>query len=148
MFTGIRFPQIAAFQHAHQLKQLHFLQLAHSLQKPIQSELRAFARAIWFAERGPMIFLDWRYRLRKEIHPDKAIWWIEADIPPFDRYRCAAYRVELDQTAAGENRLSFQTGSQRYEINLNDISTIHAAFIKASFDPALVISRRMGTAFD
>ena len=148
MFHSIHFPQIAAGQRNRRLEQKQFLQLAHSLEKPIQQELRAFARAIWFAERGPGFLLDREYRLRKEIHPGQVSWWIEQDIPPFDRYRCAAYRVELRPTAACEGKLSFQTGLRRYDIDLNNLSALHDTLLRASHDPSLIISRRMGAAFD
>lgn len=148
MFHSIHFPQIAAVQHNRQLEQKKFLQRAHALQKPIRRELRAFARAIWFAERGPGFLFDRRYRLRKEIRPGQVFWWIEQDIPPYDHYRCAAYRVELRQISDGKGILSFQTGLQRYDIDLNDLSALHRTMLQVSHDPAMNISRRMGAAFD
>ena len=148
MFRSIHFPQIAAAQRSRQLEQKQFLQFAHSLQKPIQRELRAFARAVWFAERGPCFLLDRGYRLRKEIHPGQVTWWIEQDIPPYDRYRCVAYQVELRSTAVGKGELSFQTGLRRYNIDPNNLSALHDTLLRASHDPALIISRRMGAAFD
>lgn len=139
---------MAAAQRNWQAEQKLFLRLAHTLDKPIRQELRTFAHAVGFAEDRQAIFFAMRYRLRKEIHAGQVTWWIEKDIPPADRYRCAAYRVELRQTAAGENKLVLQSGRQEYPIDLNNLSILHNTFCQAGDDPALIIPRQMGPAYD
>ena len=148
MFHATRFPEIAAAQHSQRAGQKRFLQLAHAIERPIQQELRAFARAIWHADPDHDFISGKPYRLRKETRPGQASWWIEKDIPPSDRYRCAAYRVDLCLTATGENKLSVQSGQRKYPVDLNNLSALHDILLRAGDDPALIIPRRMGAALD
>ena len=148
MFHKISFSEIIAMRRNRQPGQKRFLQFAHSIEKTIQQELRSFACAVWAADCHPGFLQARRYRLRKEIRPGQAIWWIEKDIPPADRYRCAAYLIQLQSTTAGEDKLFFQSGLRKYPIHLNNLSGIHDTLSQASKDPALMIPRRMGAALD
>jgi len=148
MFHIIRVPEIKEVQDNRQADQKRFVQLAHSLEKPIRHELSVFAKLVGFEEDHAGAFPSKRYRLRKETHPGRVTWWIEKDIAPYDRYRCAAYQVDLCLAATGGEKLYFRSGSQKYVIDVSNLPAIHNVFLEAGNDPALIIPRRMGAALD
>ncbi len=148
MFNTIHYAELAQMRRSQDSLQKQFMRTVHALDPYIRRELRAFAGAVWFSD-TTLGFLLWgRYRLRTQTQPGKALWWIEKDIPPFDRYRCAAYRIELSQTADGAALLCVQSGSQTYLMRPNDLAALHNSLLQAGHDPALVIPRRMGAALD
>jgi len=148
MGRDIRFPEIAEKQRHQKDDQKRLLQLAHSLEKPIQQELTAFARAKWSTKGSTGFLAVNHFRLRKETQPGQITWWVEKDMPPLDRFRCAAYRVRLQSDINGIDSLVVQTGQSEYIVDYKDLSSLHATLLKAGNDPALVIPRQMGAVLD
>jgi hypothetical protein len=73
---------------------------------------------------------------------------VEHDIPPYDRYRCAAYRVELSLTDDDRPALSVESGAGMYPVTPLSREALEAALARAGQDPPLVVPREMGEALD
>jgi hypothetical protein len=87
------------------------------------------------------------YRLRyQQINASAHLWWIERDIPPYDQYQCAAYRVCLTFEAQGEPCLTVQSGTTFYPVTPLTEEALEAAVAQAGQDPPLIIPRMMGHA--
>ena len=142
-FSEIRNHRVPDNAHAHEIERQ-----ARGWDKMVRRELSSFARALWPEGHE----LRWpgshSYRLRKQSEPNRFIWWVERDIPPQDRYRCAAYRVELSGNGQGHNTLIVQSGEGEYPVVPADESGLEVALIQASQDDPLIIPRRMGAALD
>jgi hypothetical protein len=124
------------------------LKLAKYWDRPVRRELSAFARAVW-PERGLLRRLGLHsYRRRKRAQADRVIWWIERDIPPYDRYRCEVYSVELAIGERGQVRLSVLSGEEEYPVEPIDERNLIAALILASKDDPMIVPRQMGEALD
>ena len=76
------------------------------------------------------------------------IWWVERDIPPYDRYRCEVYSVELAIGERGQVRLSVMSGEEEYPVEPTDERTLVSALILASKDDPMIVPRQMGAALD
>jgi hypothetical protein len=89
-----------------------------------------------------------QHRVRHKTGPDSYVWWVEHDIPPYDRYRCAAYRVELSLTDQNQPALRVESGAGVYPVTPLSREALEAALARAGQDPPLVILREMGEALD
>jgi hypothetical protein len=114
----------------------------------VRSELRRLAQALW--PDGWLIGLIpiYHYRLRHEITPEAHVWWIEHDIPPYDKYQCVAYRVRLSMGESNQPTLSVQSGKTAYAVSPMTKQALDAALSRAGQDPPLVIPRQMGEVTD
>jgi hypothetical protein len=74
--------------------------------------LRRMGRAIWPSVYRLGLIRMPRYRLRRRAQPSRWSWWIEHDIPPYDRFRCAAYEVELSLDEKDRPILRIRNGNK------------------------------------
>ena len=88
------------------------------------------------------------YRLRRESHPGMSIWWIEHDLPPYDLFRCEAYRItlNLNQDCQPSIQLEYQFGS--YSIEPLIPKKFLEKMQKLEKQPPLIIPRKMGVVAD
>jgi hypothetical protein len=87
--------------------------------------------------------------LRREIDNKQITWWVEHDIPPYDRFRCAAYfiRLELDDPSSSFT-LTIWSGANRYFLERPSPEVVEQVLVKLAQDPPVIIPRRMGKATD
>lgn len=114
----------------------------------IHDELRQTADTLWPAEYFLGLLPIRRYRLRRQTTYDVVIWWIEHDLPPYDRYQCATYQVHLALDEGKKAHLMVQSGQAVYPVNPLTTQMLNTTLNRASSDPPLIISRRMGLALD
>jgi hypothetical protein len=116
---------------------------ARRLGRWIQPELRRFAAARWPGGRWWGRFGMRPFRLRRRFEPGQVVWWVERDIPPYDRFTCQAYevRLALDQ---GRPLLAVCSGAGSRALPVPDAAALQAALARAGQDPPLTIPRRMG----
>lgn len=114
----------------------------------IRGELHRFADMRW-PQHG------WRkwigvpsYRLRQELHDEEVVWWVEQDIPPWDHFRCAAYRVHLRLVERNAPVVCVQSGSRVTPLIPMSRAGLHAALAEVKHDPPLIMPRQMGNALD
>ena len=68
--------------------------------------------------------------------------------PPYDLYRCEAYRVTLTLDAGNEPVLTVESGAGAYQVAPLTAATLEAALAQAGENPPLVIPRAMGKVVD
>ena len=126
----------------------HLIELARQWDKPIRDGLAQLAQTIWPNGHilGPIRTRP--YRLRKRISPENSVWWIEHDIPPYDRYWCAAYQVELNLDAACTPTLTVQSGTATHPVRPLTKENLTKVLVQTSDDLPLLIPRHMGRADD
>jgi len=114
----------------------------------IQGELRRFAQTMWDGRR----YLPWlgrhSYRLRSQHGDGTLAWWVEKDIPPYDRYLCAAYLVQLTLDRDGQPSVTVHSGNGVYPVAALDADHLEIALTRAAKDAPLTIPRNMGAALD
>jgi hypothetical protein len=76
------------------------------------------------------------------------VWWVEHDIPPYDKYLCVAYRVQLTPDDRCEPVLTVQSRDVVYPVDPLTKANLDMALAQAGADSPLVISRKMGEASD
>ena len=116
--------------------------------RTINRELRHFAQYLWPNARLLGVIPIHSYRLRKQSEREQIVWWVERDIPPFDRYHCEAYRVELSLAGTHQPQLLVRSGISAYPIVPISIEALKAALVQAGGDTPLVIRRQFGAALD
>lgn len=126
----------------------HLGKAAHKWDLTVRRMLQRFARQQWPDEHILGLIPVRRYRLRKQFEPGNYMWWVERDIPPFDRYRCEAYRVELSLAGPDQPRLVVRTGISAYSVAPISIEGLNSALVRAGVDTPLVIRRQFGPALD
>jgi len=114
----------------------------------IRHELRQFAQFLWPDARLLGLVHIHSYRLRKQLESETIVWWVERDIPPFDRYRCEAYRVELSLAGSDQPTLFVRSGISAYPVVPMSVEGLKTALVRAGADTPLVIQRQFGPAFD
>jgi len=122
--------------------------VAHQWNLRISRALKRLGYEIW-----PTLF--WlgvipipQFRLRHESQSFSWIWWIEHDIPPYDRYRCAAYRVELSLDEKGFPVLCIKSGVLDRILAGSDLAVFEKTLALASQEPPLIIHRNFGRVND
>lgn len=120
--------------------------LAHRWDHTIRHELHRLGEKCWPTEHFWEVFPLYRYRIRRQFEPGIYIWWVEHDIPPYDRYRCAAYLVELSLSSSDQPQLIVYSGSAGYPVDPLSSKGLRTAIDKISTDPPLVIHRQFGPA--
>jgi hypothetical protein len=73
---------------------------------------------------------------------------VEHDIPPWDRYHCAAYMVELGLDEARNPVITLRSGREEYRLEQPTVSSVAQQLARLSQEPPRIIPRRMGVAFD
>ena len=114
----------------------------------IRHELRRFAARLWPQSRWPGWVGLPAYRLRRQLQADQVTWWVERDIPPADRFRCAAYLVHMRLDAKMRVVLSVQSRQQMIPVVPADSANLRTALFQAGSDLPLIIPRQMGDALD
>ncbi|MDD5467334.1 MAG: hypothetical protein PHS96_05980 [Anaerolineales bacterium] len=115
---------------------------------PIRNVLKQLGRSKWPEKRRLGLLPDPMTRVRSELTPEKAVWWVEHDIPPYDRFRCAAYSVELEMDGEGQPRVVVRSGGGSYPLDELGIHALRTVLVRAAQDLPAIIPRRMGPAFD
>jgi hypothetical protein len=110
----------------------------------IRTALHRTGQYLWPDRRRWGLWSQHDYRLR---HRDD-IWWIEHDLPPYDRYQCAAYQVHLIRGQGHDPHLTVHTDTAIYLVSPATWATLTTTLTRACADPPLVILRRMGSALD
>lgn len=114
----------------------------------VRRSLSHFGRTRW-PRTGLSRWLPVRpFRLREALQDERYVWWIEQDLLPPDLFRCAAYQVALTVDPTGAPQLAVRTGAAEYPLPQPAIAALDEALARAGRDPALVIPREMGPAFD
>ena len=117
--------------------------------KAVRQVLKEFAKALWPSKYVLGLIPVASYRLRaRRIGPTLYWWWVERDIPPFDRYQCAAYRVELSLDELGEPIITVQSGDTSYKVFPLVLEALEATLAQAGHDAPLIIPRAMGRVED
>lgn len=124
------------------------MELVHQWGRPIQRTLKRLAKAQWLGRRLLGFIPTRDYRIRQQKETRDYAWWVEHDIPPYDRYRCAAYLVKLSLNEKGRPLISVQSGAKTYFGQELKEETIQKLVAMAGKDPPLIIPRRMGSAMD
>jgi hypothetical protein len=116
--------------------------------RTVRSELHRFADMHWPQHGWHKWISIPSYRLRQELHDEEVVWWVEQDIPPGDRFRCAAYRVHLRLAERDVPVACVQSGSRVIPVIPMSRANLHTALAEVQHDPALIIPRQMGDALD
>jgi hypothetical protein len=111
-------------------------------------ELRWFGSTLWPKRRLLKWFRLPSYRMRHQLLGDQATWWIERDIPPVDRFRCAAYLVHLRLDSRMGIVMSVESGERTIPVIPLSAANLRAALLQAGADRPLIIPRQMGDALD
>jgi hypothetical protein len=132
-----------------ELTQTHTLtKLASRWDRVINRELRRFAQYLWPNTHLLGLVPIHSYRLRTRFEVETISWWVERDIPPLDRYRCEAYRVELSLVGSDQPTLVVRSGLSAYPIVPISLEGLKIALIRAGADTPLLIRRQFGPALD
>lgn len=127
----------------------HYLErIARHWDSGIRLELHRFAQFLWPDARLLGLVPIRSYRLRKQQEAEMIVWWVERDIPPYDRHRCEAYRVELSLPDIDKPHLIVRSGTSIYPVATSDIDGLKLALVQAGADRPLVIHRQFGPALD
>ena len=124
------------------------VRIASHWDNAITRELRRFAQYLWPNTRLLGLIPIHSYRLRKQLESETIVWWVERDIPPFDRYRCEAYRVELSLAGPDQPRLVVRSSISAYPVIPIGVESLKTALVRAGADTPLVIRRQFGPALD
>lgn len=123
-------------------------EVAHRWENPIRAGLEHLAQELWPDVQVLGLIPVHRYRLRHRTIPEIQVWWVEHDIPPYDRYWCAAYRVQLFLNEQNEPFLTVQSGSAVHAVFPLSVENLQTILARAVEELPLIISRQMGPAFD
>ena len=129
-------------------KKLNLAGFARLQEYNIRSALRQLAQALWPDQHWLGFIPIHDYRIRHQVDHQGYVWWVEHDIPPFDRYRCVTYRVILTLNDQQKPIWFVQSGSKSYEFSDPGSVSFERALALAAQDPPLIIPRRMGPALD
>ncbi len=123
-------------------------EIAHRWDGGIRRELRRFAQHLW-PDAHLLGFVPLHsFRLRKQLDTETMVWWVERDIPPYDRYHCEAYRVELSLAGPDQPRLVVRSGIAAHPVFPMTIESLNTALAQAGTDKPMLIRREFGTALD
>jgi hypothetical protein len=124
------------------------VKIARHWDSGIRRELRRFAQYLWPDTHLLGLVPLHGYRLRKRLESETLIWWVERDIPPYDRYRCEAYSVELNLAGPAQPQLVVRTGISAYPILPISMEGLKITLVQAGADTPLVIRREFEPALD
>lgn len=123
-------------------------EVARRWDNPIRAGLEHLAQELWPDARMWGLIPVHRYRLRRQTISTVQVWWLEHDIPPYDRFWCAAYLVQLFLNEQNEPFLTVQSGSAVQVVFPLSEENLQMALARAAEELPLIISRQMGPAFD
>lgn len=142
------FKALPQHQQAKRERGRHLDEVARRWENPIRAGLEHLALELWPDARVLGLIPVHRYRLRHQAMPAVQVWWVEHDIPPYDRYWCAAYRVQLFLNEQNEPFLTVQSGSAVHVVFPLSEENLHTILARVVEELPLIISRQMGPAFD
>lgn len=126
----------------------HLAKIASHWDKSIRRELHHSAQNRWPDTRWLGLLPIHHYRLRKHLESRTIVWWVERDIPPYDRHLCAAFRVELSLSDSDQPQLIVHSGSAIHPIVPMNNKGLQTALTQALADKPLVIRRQFEPAND
>jgi hypothetical protein len=140
-FGALRLRKEAAQERHHRLTEL-----GHQWDHTIRAELQRLARALW--PNGHVLdqLSVHRVRLRYQVEGETLVWWLERDIPPYDLFRCQAYRVTLALDAGDEPVLTVESGAGAITVAPLSVEALEAALAQAGETPPVLIPRTRGEA--
>lgn len=121
---------------------------ARHLDRGIRREMHGFGENIWPDTYILGLIPVHGFRLRKRCSSEKITWWIEHDIPPYDRYRCEAYQVELRLIKPDQPRLVVRSGISTYPVITMSVEEFKKTLVRAGADKPMFIHRQFGPALD
>lgn len=147
MSAAHSFKALHQYQQAKKERARHLDEVARQWDGPIRTGLEYLAQDVWPDVKVLGIPVH-RYRLRRQTTPEIQVWWVEHDIPPYDRYWCAAYRVQLVLNEQNEPNLTMQSGSAVHPVIPLSVENLETTLAGVVEELPLIISRKMGPAFD
>lgn len=126
----------------------HLSELARQWNKAIRTGLQQLAQTLWPDAHLLGMIPHHRYRLRHQMTSERYVWWVEHDIPPYDRYWCAAYRVQLTLDSQGLPVLRVQSGAGDEVITPLTPEALEVALARGGEHLSLLIPRQMGRVLD
>ena len=124
-------------------------QFDHTWGKVIKSLLKYVALENWGKYQSfSSIIRRKDYRLRVNKGTGIITWWIEHDIPPYDLYRCEAYRVTARIERGNKLLIYVESGVESILLNHPSSEKLENAVASIAKQPPLHIPRRMGEAWD
>ena len=118
--------------------------LGRQWDKLMRHELNHLASVLWPAA----VWHKWigfsNIRFRSKIDGNEVVWWVERDIPPYDRYRCAAYEIRMHLNAQGDPDIWVRSGEHTYPVL--EIAQLSTLLDQAGGEAPLIIPRQMGAA--
>lgn len=116
--------------------------------KCVRKALTELGDALWSRHRLLRLLPTKSFRLRSRGDEIEYYWWIEKDIPPHDRYRCAAYIVCMKMDTNLNPILVVRSGDRMHVVNQPDEAALYRAVEKAGREAPLITARHMGPAWD
>jgi hypothetical protein len=126
----------------------HLFALAQEWDKATRTGLQQLAQTLWPDVHLLGMIPRHRYRLRHQMTSAGYVWWVEHDIPPYDRYWCAAYRVQLTLDEQGVPVLKVQSGAGDEVVTPLTPEALAATLARGGEHLPLLIPRKMGRALD
>lgn len=130
------------------IRPLHLLEVARQWDSLVRAGLHHLGQTEWPNKRILRLIPMRVYRLRRQVTPETWVWWVEHDIPPYDRYRCSAYRVQLALDDRDNPILTVQSQAATRAVQPLTVENLTATIAQAGEEPPLVITRHMGPAID
>jgi hypothetical protein len=140
------FEELRLREEAVEERRRRLAELGHQWDHTVRTELQRLAHALWPNNRALERLSVHRVRLRHQVEGEAWVWWLERDIPPYDRFHCEAYRVTLKLDAAGGPILTVESGAGAQAVAPQSAEALEAALAEAGRNPPLVIPRARGEA--
>jgi hypothetical protein len=142
------FEELRLRQEAAEKRYRSLAELGHQWDHTIRHELKHLAHALWSNGHTLDLLPFHQVRLRHHFGEEAWTWWIERDIPPYDRYHCEAYRVMLALDGRNEPTLSVQSGAAAHQVAPLTAAVLKSTLAQTGEDRPLLIPRAMGKAMD
>lgn len=140
------FEELRRRQKAAEERRRRLAELGHQWDHTIRTGLQRLAHVLWPNGHALDRLSVHRVRLRHQVEGEAWVWWLERDIPPYDRFRCEAYRMTLELNAAGEPVLTIESGASAQAVAPLSQEALEVALAQAGENPPLVIPRTRGEA--
>ena len=140
------FEELRLREEAAEERHRRLAELGHHWDRTVRTELERLAHAVWPIGHGLERLSIHRVRVRHDVEGEASVWWVERDIPPYDLFRCEAYRVTLVLDAMGEPVLTVESGTGAHPVAPLSADALEAALAKAGERPPLIIPRTRGEA--
>lgn len=126
----------------------HLVKIAQQWDAAIRQGLQDLAQASWRNCHMFGLVPLRRYRLRHQVTPEAQIWWVEHDVPPYDQYWCAAYRVQLTLDDRDEPVLIVKSETAVHPVRPLTVEALNRTLAQTGKELPLLIPRKMGLAKD